>query len=167
MRRRFSAASLGKRSSWAHSFFSAIDQSPVGGRPVRTIATPPRGSNRRAAGLPERASARRRQALARACAPIAVNLLPGHLCGDLLPPGVGRGNRTSSLRVTAAASVLRQPGWERVLQQYQFDLALIPADVALAQLLKTRPDWRVAATDGKRILLVLRPTSVLLTRNPG
>jgi len=59
------------------------------------------------------------------------------------------------------------PGWEQVLKQYQFDLALIPADVALAQLLQTRPDLSVSAEDGKRSLLVLRPTPVLVTRNPG
>jgi hypothetical protein len=48
------------------------------------------------------------------------------------------------------------PEWESVMKQYGFNLALIPSDVALAQLLKTRPEWKVEADDGKRILLVLR-----------
>jgi hypothetical protein len=48
------------------------------------------------------------------------------------------------------------PGWEKVIQKYRFNLALIPVDTAIAQLLKQRPEWRVVADDGKEILLVLR-----------
>jgi hypothetical protein len=59
------------------------------------------------------------------------------------------------------------PDWEQVMRQYRFDLALIPADIALAQLLKARPEWHEIASDGKRILLVLRPTSVPPTKDPG
>ena len=58
------------------------------------------------------------------------------------------------------------PDWEQVMRQYRFDLVLIPADVALAQLLKARPEWHEIASDGKRILLVLRATSVPATKNP-
>ena len=49
-----------------------------------------------------------------------------------------------------------QPGWEKVIEKYRFNLALIPVDTAAAQLLKQRPEWRVVADDGKHILLVLR-----------
>jgi len=48
------------------------------------------------------------------------------------------------------------PGWEKVIQKYRFNLALLPVDTAAAQLLKQRPEWRVVADDGKEILLVLR-----------
>jgi hypothetical protein len=50
------------------------------------------------------------------------------------------------------------PGWEKVIEKYRFDLALIPVDTAAAQLLKQRPEWRVVADDGKEILLALRKT---------
>jgi hypothetical protein len=50
------------------------------------------------------------------------------------------------------------PGWEKVIEQYRFNLALIPVDTPVAQLLKQRPEWRVVADDGKHILLVLRET---------
>ena len=59
------------------------------------------------------------------------------------------------------------PDWEQVMRQYRFDLVLIPADVALAQLLRGRPEWREVASDGKRILLVLRATSVPARKEPG
>ena len=58
------------------------------------------------------------------------------------------------------------PDWEQVMRQYQFNLALIPADIALAQLLKQRPEWQEVANDGKRILLVLSASPVLATRIP-
>ncbi len=48
------------------------------------------------------------------------------------------------------------PGWEKVIEKYRFNLALIPVDTAAAQLLKLSPQWRVEADDGKHILLVLR-----------
>jgi hypothetical protein len=48
------------------------------------------------------------------------------------------------------------PGWEKVIEKYRFNLALIPVDTAAAQLLKLSPAWRVEADDGKHILLVLR-----------
>jgi hypothetical protein len=49
-----------------------------------------------------------------------------------------------------------QPGWEKVIEKYRFNLVLIPVDTAAAQLLKLRPEWRVVADDGKHILLVPR-----------
>jgi hypothetical protein len=48
------------------------------------------------------------------------------------------------------------PGWEKVIEKFRFTMALLPVDVAAAQLLKLRPEWRVVADDGKHILLVLR-----------
>ena len=48
------------------------------------------------------------------------------------------------------------PGWEKVIETYRFNLALIPVDTAAAQLLKQRPEWRVVADDGKHILFALR-----------
>jgi len=48
------------------------------------------------------------------------------------------------------------PGWEKVIEKYRFNLALIPVDTAAAQLLKQSPRWQVVADDGKHILLVLR-----------
>jgi len=48
------------------------------------------------------------------------------------------------------------PGWEKVIEKYHFNLALIPVDTAAAQLLKLSPAWRVEADDGKHILLVLK-----------
>jgi len=50
------------------------------------------------------------------------------------------------------------PGWEKVIEKYRFNLALIPVDTAVAQLLKQRPEWRVVVDNGKEILLVLRNT---------
>ena len=47
--------------------------------------------------------------------------------------------------------------WEKLLHQYQFNLALLPVEQPIAQLLKQRADWRVIADDGKRILLARRP----------
>ncbi len=49
-----------------------------------------------------------------------------------------------------------QPGWEKVMEKYRFNLVLIPVDTAASQLLKQRPEWRVEADDGKHILFVLR-----------
>lgn len=51
------------------------------------------------------------------------------------------------------------PGWDKVIQKHGFNLVLIPVDIPLAQLLKQRPEWRVAADDGKHLLLILRETS--------
>jgi hypothetical protein len=58
------------------------------------------------------------------------------------------------------------PDWEQVMRQYQFNLVLIPGDIALAQLLRARPEWREVANDGKRILLVLRASPVPATEIP-
>lgn len=55
--------------------------------------------------------------------------------------------------------------WPEIMAKYQFDWALMPADVGIVQILKLQPDWQVVEDDGKRILLVHRPTAVPLTRN--
>lgn len=54
--------------------------------------------------------------------------------------------------------------WRQILDQYQFNLALVPVDMAIAQLLKSDPQWRAVEDDGKQILLVRTPTSVPSTR---
>jgi hypothetical protein len=46
------------------------------------------------------------------------------------------------------------PDWQDLLHKYDFNLALLPQEMAVIQLLKTQPNWRVAADDGKRVLLV-------------
>ncbi len=51
--------------------------------------------------------------------------------------------------------------WERVISKYQFNLALLPVEQPLAQLLKQRAEWRVVQDDGKHILFVLRDTAFL------
>jgi len=55
--------------------------------------------------------------------------------------------------------------WRKVMEKNKFDVALLPVDNPLSQLLKQRPEWQVVADDGKRILLALRPTPVLPTGN--
>jgi hypothetical protein len=48
--------------------------------------------------------------------------------------------------------------WRQLLEKYQFNLALLPVESALAQILKLAPDWRVLEDDGKRILLARNPS---------
>jgi hypothetical protein len=43
--------------------------------------------------------------------------------------------------------------WRKLLDKYHFNLALLPVESALAQILKLSPEWRVVEDDGKRILL--------------
>jgi hypothetical protein len=47
--------------------------------------------------------------------------------------------------------------WRQLLDKYRFNLALVPVESALAQILKLAPEWRVLEDDGKRILLVRNP----------
>jgi len=44
--------------------------------------------------------------------------------------------------------------WRQLLDKYRFDLALLPVESPLTQILKMAPDWRVVEDDGRRILLV-------------
>ncbi|MEP7351988.1 MAG: hypothetical protein ABI824_02025 [Acidobacteriota bacterium] len=46
--------------------------------------------------------------------------------------------------------------WKPLMEQYQFDLVLMPVTSAIVQLLKLDPEWSIADSDadGKRILLV-------------
>ena len=53
--------------------------------------------------------------------------------------------------------------WEQLMNKYKFNLALLPVELPIVQLLKQRADWRVVEDDGKHILLVLRRTLVPLT----
>jgi hypothetical protein len=53
--------------------------------------------------------------------------------------------------------------WETVLNKFGFNLALLPVESAISQLLKRHPEWQVAEDDGKHILLVRRETPVLPT----
>jgi hypothetical protein len=47
--------------------------------------------------------------------------------------------------------------WRQLLDKYRFNLALLPVDSALVQILKLAPEWRVLEDDGKRIVLVRSP----------
>lgn len=55
--------------------------------------------------------------------------------------------------------------WPEIMAKYRFDLALLPVDLGIVQILKLQPDWQVVEDDGKRILLVHRSTPVPLTGN--
>jgi hypothetical protein len=44
--------------------------------------------------------------------------------------------------------------WDKILAKYNFNLALLPTELPIAQLLKLQPDWHVVEDDGQRILLV-------------
>jgi len=44
--------------------------------------------------------------------------------------------------------------WQRLSDKYHFNLALLPTELPLSQILKLAPEWRVVEDDGKRILLV-------------
>jgi hypothetical protein len=68
---------------------------------------------------------------------------------DFYGPEVGN----DYLRLTAGAW-----DWRPLMDKYRFDLALLPVDSALSQILKLAPDWRVLEDDGKRILLVHGPS---------
>ena len=46
--------------------------------------------------------------------------------------------------------------WQRLLDKYHFNLALLPTELPLSQILKLAPEWRVLEDDGRRILLVRR-----------
>ncbi|HEX5430592.1 MAG TPA: hypothetical protein VFW83_01395 [Bryobacteraceae bacterium] len=53
--------------------------------------------------------------------------------------------------------------WPALMKKYKFDSALLPTDLAIVQLLKIQPDWRVVKDDGKQILLVHKGAPVPLT----
>src|SRR5262249_38387299 len=55
--------------------------------------------------------------------------------------------------------------WPQLLAKYDFDLALLPTDLAIVQILKMQPAWRVVEDDGKRILLARRPIPAPRTGN--
>jgi len=57
--------------------------------------------------------------------------------------------------------------WQKILAKYGFNLALVPTETAIAQLLKLSPEWRVVEDDGKHILLVRGTTPVLPQGNFG
>jgi hypothetical protein len=57
--------------------------------------------------------------------------------------------------------------WYQVMKQYQFNLALVPTDQAIAQLLKKSPEWRVVQDDGKHILLARRPENIAQAAQAG
>jgi hypothetical protein len=68
---------------------------------------------------------------------------------DFYGPAVGN----DYIRLTAGGW-----DWRPLLDKYQFNLALLPVESALAQILKLAPDWRVVEDDGKRILLARNPS---------
>jgi hypothetical protein len=42
--------------------------------------------------------------------------------------------------------------WEQLLERYQIDVLLVPADWALASLLKGRKGWKLVQDDGKAVI---------------
>lgn len=64
---------------------------------------------------------------------------------DFYGPEIGN----DYLRLTSGAW-----DWRPLLEKYRFNLALLPVESPLAQILKLAPDWRVVEDDGRRILLV-------------
>jgi hypothetical protein len=46
--------------------------------------------------------------------------------------------------------------WEKTLNKFGFQSALLPVDMPLVQLLKLNGNWRIVEDDGKRILFVRR-----------
>ena len=57
------------------------------------------------------------------------------------------------------------PDWQKIMQKYGFTLVLLPKESALVQLVRTQPEWSVAADDGKHILLARKASSVPATGN--
>jgi hypothetical protein len=57
--------------------------------------------------------------------------------------------------------------WREILHKFDFNLVLLPKELAIVQLLQTQPGWNVGADDGKRILLVRTSASVPPTGNSG
>ncbi len=53
--------------------------------------------------------------------------------------------------------------WESLLKRYQIDMALVPAEWPLTELLKRSPEWRVVKDDKLGILFTHR-TPVLMKR---
>lgn len=49
--------------------------------------------------------------------------------------------------------------WENTLHKYRFNLALLPVDQPLVELLKKSADWRLVQDDGKHILFALRESA--------
>lgn len=57
------------------------------------------------------------------------------------------------------------PGWSRIVDRYRFDLALLPSDWPLGQLMLCDPRWQVRYTDGQAVFLE-RHDNRRLNQNP-
>ncbi len=57
--------------------------------------------------------------------------------------------------------------WEQLMTKYDFNLALLPVDLPLSELLKRSAKWRIVEDDGKRILLVRRVFPAARVENTG
>ncbi|MBZ5596079.1 MAG: hypothetical protein LAP39_27870 [Acidobacteriia bacterium] len=53
------------------------------------------------------------------------------------------------------------PGWARIMEQYRFDLALLPAEWPLAQLMMCHPAWQVRYQDRQAVVFERRPPAGL------
>jgi hypothetical protein len=51
--------------------------------------------------------------------------------------------------------------WYQVMQQYQFNLVLLPVEQPIVQILKQNAGWRVIQDDGKHILLARRSAKTI------
>lgn len=47
--------------------------------------------------------------------------------------------------------------WKQILDKYEFDRALLSSELAVVQLLRTLPDWRLVEENGKRVFFVREP----------
>jgi hypothetical protein len=58
------------------------------------------------------------------------------------------------------------PGWDRVLERYRFDLALLPTEWPLGQLMMRDPRWQVRYIDSQAVFLE-RHEKRRLNKNPN
>ena len=54
------------------------------------------------------------------------------------------------------ALLLGKPGWKDVLEEYQFDLVMIPPDRPLAALMRELDSWSIIDSGGGAILFAAR-----------
>ena len=71
------------------------------------------------------------------------------------------------LRQSIQTVVDIRTGWRDVLDRWQVEAVLVPPSCALAQALLLDPNWHVASSDSKAILLLRRQPAVENAANLG